>query len=256
MKMTMNRDTLRQVINIVVIIITLLINALANAIPFNGQLTGEISDRFNVFFVPAGYVFSIWGLIYLGLIAFAIYQALPSQRDNPRLRKLSYVFAAANLANAIWLFFWHYNLFGLSLLTMLTLLALLITSYLILDIGHSRVPAGERWMVQVPVSIYLGWICVATIANVTDVLYDINWGGWGIAAQSWAVIMLVVALVLATIMALSRRDIAFLLVLVWSFIGIAIKQSATPSVSISAWVAAILTFLLAILALLPKTKRV
>src|SRR4030065_1224797 len=106
MKMTMSKDTLRQAINVVVIIVTLAVNGLANAIPFNGQTTAEISDRFHVFFLPAGYVFAIWGVIYLGLIAFAIYQALPSQRENPRLRKLGYILAAANLANAFWLFFW------------------------------------------------------------------------------------------------------------------------------------------------------
>ena len=255
MKMTMSKDTLRQAINIVVIIVTLAVNGLANAIPFNGQTTGEISDRFHVFFVPAGYVFAIWGVIYLGLIGFAFYQALPSQRENPRLRKVGYLFAVANLANAIWLFFWHYNLFVLSLLTMLTLLGLLIAIYLILGIGRTSVSAGERWLVHLPVSIYLGWISVATIANVTDVLYDIDWNGFGIEPQSWAVIMLAVAVVLATIIALTRRDVAYLLVLVWAFAGIGIKQSAAKFVATSAWVAVFLVFLLVILALVSKPKK-
>lgn len=255
MKMSMSKDTLRQFINVVVIIVTIAVNILANAIPFNGQNTGDISDLFQVYFVPAGYVFAIWGVIYLGLIAFAIYQALPSQRDNPRLRKVGYLFAGANLANAFWLFFWHYNLFVLSLFTMLTLLVLLIATYLALEIGKTRVPLGERLCIHLPVSIYLGWICVATIANATDVLYYIEWGGFGIAPQSWAVIMLAVALVLATMMALSRRDVAFLLVFIWSFVGIAIKQSDTPLVATSAWVAAFLTLLLVILALVNKPKK-
>jgi len=255
MKMTMSKDTLRQAINVVVIIVTLAVNGLANAIPFNGQTTAEISDRFHVFFVPAGYVFAIWGVIYLGLIAFAIYQALPSQRDNPRLRQVGYLFAIANLANAIWLFFWHYNLFVLSLLTMLILLGLLIAIYLILDIGRSDVSLSERLTVHLPVSIYLGWISVATIANFTDVLYDIDWDGFGIAPQSWAVIMLAVALLLGTAMALIRRDVAFLLVFVWAFAGIGVKQSAAQMVSISAWVAAFLSFLLAILAVVNKPKK-
>ena len=248
MKMSMTKDTLRQMINVVVVIVTLAVNILANAVPFNGQLTGEISDRFQVYFVPAGYVFSIWGIIYLGLIAFTIYQALPSQRENPNLRKLGYVFAVANLANAIWLFFWHYNLFPLSLLAMLVLLVCLLASYLILQIGCSTATRAEKWLVHLPVSIYLGWISVATIANVTDVLYDLRWDGFGIAPQSWAVLMLVVALFLAMLMALTRRDVAYLLVLVWSFAGIGIKQSDTAFVSVSAWVAAVLTFLLVILA--------
>jgi hypothetical protein len=252
----MTKDTLRQMINVVVIIVTLAVNGLANAIPFNGQTTGEISDRFHVFFVPAGYVFAIWGVIYLGLIAFAIYQALPAQRDHERLRKLGYIFAVTNLANAVWLVFWHYNLFVLSLLTMLVILGTLIATYLILGIGRVRVSLAERLAVHLPVSIYLGWICVATIANATDVLYDLNWDGFGISPQSWAVIMLAVALLLGTAMALTRGDAAYNLVLVWSFVGIAIKQSAADMVSISAWVAAFLAFLLVILALVNKPRRV
>jgi hypothetical protein len=253
--MKMTKDSLRQWINVVAIIVTLAVNILANAVPFNGQTTGEISDRFEVYFVPAGYVFAIWGVIYIGLIAFAIYQALPSQAENPRLRRLGYLFAIANLVNAFWLFFWHYNLFVMSLLAMLTLLGLLIATYLILEIGCTRVPAGERWMIQVPVSIYLGWISVATIANVSDVLYYLEWNALGINPESWAVIMLAVAVVLATIMALTRRDVAFLLVFLWSFIGIGIAQSDTRLVSVSAWVAAFLTFLLVILALVSKPKK-
>lgn len=255
MKMTMTKDNLRQLINVVVIIVTLTVNGLANAIPFNGQTTGDVSDKFKVFFVPAAYVFAIWGLIYLGLIAYGIYQALPSQRENPRLRKLGYVFAVANLANAIWLLFWHYNLFELTLLTMLILLSTLIATYLILDVGHSQVTASERWFVHLPVSLYLGWISVATIVNTADVLYIRNWDGMGIAPQSWAVIMLAIALVLATLMALIRKDLAYLLVFIWAFIGIAIRQSPAMFVSISAWIAAFLVLLLVILTLLNKSKQ-
>jgi hypothetical protein len=255
MKKTLNKDMLRQVINLVVIIVTLAVNGLANAIPFNGQTTGEISDRFEVYFVPAGYVFAIWGVIYLGLILFAIFQALPAQRENPRLRNVGYLFAGANLANTFWLFFWHYNLFVLSLATMLILLGLLIATYLRLEIGRASVPLAEKLCIHLPVSIYLGWISVATITNVTDVLYYLEWGGFGIAPQSWAVIMLAVAVVLATIMALTRRDVAFLLVFLWSFAGIAIGQSETALVAVSAWVAAFLTLLLVILALVNKPKK-
>ena len=253
--MKMTKDTLRQWFNVVAIVVTLAVNILANTVPFNGQNTGEISDRFKVYFVPAGYVFAIWGVIYLGLIAFAIFQALPSQAENPRLRRLGYLFAIANLANAIWLFFWHYNQFVMSLFAMLTLLGLLIATYLILEIGCTRVSAGERWMIQLPVSVYLGWISVATIANVSDVLYYLQWNGFGIKPESWAVLMLAVAVILAVMMALSRRDVAFLLVFLWSFIGIGIKQSDTKLVSISAWVAAFLTLLLILLALVSKPKK-
>jgi hypothetical protein len=229
------------------VIAALTVNVLANALPLNGQNTGEISDRFQVYFVPAGYVFAIWGVIYLGWIAFVVYQFLPAQRESPRLRNLGYLFALSCVFNAAWLFCWHYNQFGLSVLVMFTLLGLLIASYLKLNIGRTNTTRAEKWCVDIPFSIYLGWISVATIANVTDWLYFINWNGFGIGPQTWAMIMLGVASLLGVLMAVTRRDSAYLLVLVWSFAGIAVKQSAEPLVAYSAWVAALVALGLAIL---------
>ena len=243
------KDTFRQIINLVTVIIALTVNILATALPLNNQNTAEISDRFKVYFVPAGYVFSIWGIIYLGWIAFLIFQFRASQKENPRLRRLGYLFAFSNLANAAWLFCWHYNLFGLSVLVMLTLLGLLIASYLRLDVNRVPVTRVERWSVDIPFSIYLGWITVATVANVADWLYWVNWAGFGIPAQVWAVIMLAVASLLGLLMAIARRDAAYLSVLIWAFIGIAVKQTPAPVVVVSAWVAAALMWGLAILSL-------
>src|SRR3990172_10942580 len=123
------KDTLRQIVVGITLIATIVVNGLANALPINGQNTGEISDRFDVYFVPAGYVFSIWGLIYLGLIVFAFYQALPVQQDNPRLNRISSLFALSCLANISWLFLWHYEQFPLTLIAMFSLFALLIGIY-------------------------------------------------------------------------------------------------------------------------------
>jgi benzodiazapine receptor len=224
------------VINVVAMIIALSVNGLANALPLNGKNTGVISDQFRVYFVPAGYVFAIWGVIYIGWIAFAVYQALPAQRNNPRLARIGWLFAANCVANAAWLFTWHYELFPLSVVVMLSLLALLIAIYLRLDIGRAQVSKIEKWTVDVPFSIYLGWISVATIANITDLLYYWRWDGLGIAPQVWAVIMLVVASALALMMALTRGDVAYLLVFAWSFAGIAVKQAPVPLVANAAWV--------------------
>ncbi|MDL1910348.1 tryptophan-rich sensory protein [Chloroflexi bacterium CFX6] len=240
------KDTLRQIANLATVIVALTVNILASTLPLNGQNTGEISDRFQVYFVPAGYVFSIWGVIYLGWIAFTIYQFQRSQKESPRLRRLGYLFAISNLFNGAWLFAWHYNAFGASVLFMLTLLGLLIASYLRLDVNRVAVTRAERWSVDVPFSIYLGWITVATVANITDWLYLVEWNGFGIPAQTWAVIMLAVASLLGVLMTLTRRDAAYLFVLVWSFVGIAVKQTPAPDVVISAWIAAALMFALAV----------
>ena len=223
-----------------------MVNILANALPFNGQNTGEISDRFEVYFTPAGYVFSIWGLIYLGLIGFAIYQALPSQQGNAALRRIGPLFVASSAANIAWLFFWHYEVFTLTLPAMLILLACLIAIYLRLGVGRASIGAAERWLVHVPFSVYLGWITVATIANVTSLLDYLQWGGWGIAETTWTVAVLAVAVAIAATVALTRRDAAYLLVLVWAFAGIAVKHPATPIVATPAWTSAALVAALAL----------
>ncbi|KPK94582.1 MAG: hypothetical protein AMJ88_03615 [Anaerolineae bacterium SM23_ 63] len=232
----MNNDKLRQAIVVVMVIATIVVNGLATALPLNGQTTGEISDRFQVFFVPAGYVFSIWGLIYLGLGAYAIYQALPAQAGNPRLKRIGYIFAISSLANIAWIFLWHYEQFPLTLVAMLALLASLIVIYLRLDIGRAKVPSAERWTVDVPFSIYLGWITVATIANVTSLLDFLNWSGWGIQPEVWAVIMLIAGLAIAAAVSLTRGDVAYLLVLIWAFVGIAVKHQGTTLVATTAWI--------------------
>lgn len=228
------KDILRQIVNILATIFVIALNSLASTATLNGQTTGEISDRFDVYFVPAGYVFSIWGLIYLGLIGFSIYQALPSQRENPRLRRIGYLYALSCVANVAWLFLWHYELFELTIVAMVALLLVLIGIYLILGIGRTRVSAAETWLVRVPFSIYLGWITVATVANVTSLLDYLNWSGWGLSPEAWAVIMLVVAAVITSAVSITRGDIAYVLVIVWAFIGIAVKQSDTPLIAVLA----------------------
>jgi hypothetical protein len=248
----MPKDTLRQFANRFSVIIALTVNILATVLPLNGQNTGEISDRFQVYFVPAGYVFAIWGVIYIGWIVFTIFQFRSSQKESPRLRRLGYLFALSGIFNAAWLFTWHYNYFGLGVLVMLSLLGLLIASYLHLNVNQSSVSRAEWWSVDLPISVYLGWITVATVANITDWLYLVNWNGFGIAATTWAVIMLAVASLLGLAMAITRRDVGYLSVLVWAFIGIAVKQTSAPNVVLSAWIAASLMFILAVYSLMHR----
>lgn len=230
------KNTLRQVAVILSTLLTITVNGLANGLPLNGLNTGEISDRFEVYFVPAGYVFSIWGLIYLGLLAFTIFQALPAQRENPRLVKIGWAVVIGNLANAVWIFFWHYLLFPFSLLAMITLLASLLFVYTRLEIGKITVGPLERWLVNIPFSVYLGWITVATIANTTDVLDFVNWGQFGISNEAWMVIILAVVTVIAWLMSLTRNDVAYLSVLLWALAGIGVKFPQNGIVTTSVWV--------------------
>jgi hypothetical protein len=250
----MNKNKLKQLYVILALLATIIINGLANALPLNGQGTGEISDRFKVYFVPAGYVFTIWGLIYLGLIAYTAYQSQPTQRDNPRLGAISYLFVGSSVANITWLFLWHYEVFPLTIFAMLAILLCLIAIYLKLDVGHANVPASEKWFVHVPFSIYLGWITVATIANATSLLDYLKWGGWGLSPEIWTIIMLAAATVISGLMSFTRKDVAYSLVLVWAISGIAVKHANTLLVSTSAWVATGLIILLLLLGLIRRRQ--
>ena len=237
---------LRQIVVVLTILVTIAINGLANALPLNGLNTGQISDRFEVYFVPAGYVFSIWGLIYLGLIAYAIFQALPSQRENPRLRATGWWIVLGGLANSAWIFLWHYEQFPLTLVAMLVLLITLIMTYLGLGIGKTSVPSAERWLARLPFSIYLGWITVATVANITSLLDYLQWDGFGIAPEVWMGIVLAAVLAIAVLMNFTRRDIAYTLVILWALAGIAAKHAAVDAVVIPTWI----TFALVLLTLI------
>jgi benzodiazapine receptor len=250
----MNKDTVRQILVLIAVIAVIAVNFLAVSLPLNDLDTGEISDRFEVFFVPAGYVFSIWSLIYLGLIAYGIFQVLPAQKENPRLRSIGYLFVLSSLANITWLFLWHYEVFLFTPVAMLTLLISLIAIYLRLDVGRVKVSTAEKWSVHIPFSIYLGWISVATIANITQWLYYLGWNGWGIPPEVWAVIMLAAGVVISTLMSLTRGDVAYSLVLVWAYIGIAVKQAGTPLVAYSALIGVGLILVMLVIGVLRKRQ--
>ena len=230
------KDTLRQISVIVTILVTLVVNGLANALPINGLTTGQISDSFHVYFVPAGYVFSIWGLIYLGLIAFAIFQALPSQRENPRLRTTGWWISLGGLANTAWIFLWQYEHFPLTLVAMLVLLATLLVTYLRLGIGRTAVSTAETWAARLPFSIYLGWITVATVANVTVLLDYLKWDGFGIAPELWMGIVLAAVLAISVLLNFTRRDVAYALVILWALAGISVKFASVAAIAIPTWI--------------------
>lgn len=233
----MNKHLLRQIVVVVAAAAMIIVNALANALPLNNQTTGEISDRFDVYFVPAGYVFSIWGLIYIGISAYAIYQALPGQRDNPRLAGIGYLFVGSSAANIAWLFLWHYEQFALTLIAMFALLLFLIAIYLRLRRAPAQNARVETWVVDLPFSIYLGWISVATISNVTSVLDFYNWDGWGISPLAWTVIMIAAATGLAIAMLETQKDWVYVLVVVWALVGIAVQNVGVTLVVASALIA-------------------
>ena len=242
-------------INLLSFIVTLMVNFLATNLPLNNITTGEISDRFDIYFVPAGYVFSIWGLIYLGLLGFVIYQALAKNWEDTRLARIDIWFAVSNIANALWLVSFHYLQFALAMGFMLVLLFSLIMIFLRLRVGIEKSTGFDLWLVNVPFGIYLGWITVATVANATQVLNSLDWNGFGIAPEIWLAIMLAAGVVISALMSFSRRNIPHALVLIWAFVGIAVRFPDVPLVNIAAWAAAGAVGLLLLFALISKPKE-
>ena len=244
--------SVKQVANIVGLVLVLAVNWLANALPLNGKTSGQVSDSIHSLFTPAGYVFAIWGLIYLGLTAFVVYQALPAQRDAQFGRQMGFWFLATCAFNTGWIFLWHYGHFVWTEVAMAGLLLSLVIIYERLQIGRSQAEGKERWMVRLPFSLYLAWVSVAAIANTAVVLIVTGWNGWGLSPTVWTVLMILVGGVLGLAAILKRGEVAFPLVVVWAFAGIVVRHADTPPVALAAGVVAVaLVVVLAILRL-PK----
>jgi hypothetical protein len=212
-------------LNIAAYIITLIINGLANTTLIGGVNTAEISNRNPTLITPAGYVFAIWGVIYFLLAIFLVYQALPSQRGKPFQKQISVLFILTCVFNIAWLFLWQNNLLSYSIILIVGFLLSLIAIYLRLNIGKSTVPLKEKLAVHLPFSVYLGWLTIATIANIAVALTAANWDGFGIAAETWAILILGVALLITLLVIATRRDIAYSLVVIWALAGIAVNQT-------------------------------
>jgi hypothetical protein len=187
-------------------------------------------------------------LIYLALLGFIIYQALPAQRNNSLLGKIGWGFAISSVANIAWLFAWHYGAYVLSVLFMLSLLVTLIVIYHRLEIGkpNPALFAKDKLLVQFPFSIYLGWITVATIANIASVLNHLGWNGFGIAEPTWSAVMMGAAVVITGLLLFNRRNISYAGVLVWALFGIRAAQSDVAVVANTAVIAAVLILILAL----------
>jgi hypothetical protein len=217
------------VLNTVGLAVALVCNGLANALPLNGMGTGKLSDLYPNLFVPAGLTFSIWGLIYLWLLAFVGYgfRLYAKARERNPLARIGPWFLINTLANAAWIFAWHWQQVELALGLMVVILASLVAMYLRLGIGRVPAPAAERWLVHAPISIYLGWITVATIANVTTLAIAHGVAPFGSVQAGLTVAVLATALLITGRMLQAHRDLLYAGVVVWAFFGIYLKRSTS-----------------------------
>jgi hypothetical protein len=235
------------------------VNALANALPINNKTTGELSDAYPNLFVPAGITFSIWGLIYLLLGVFVVYQLFCAFRDKPNssfIGKIGPWFILSSLANIAWIFVWHYEMIVPSFFVMLFLLGSLIALYTRLEIGISVKGKTERYLVHLAFSVYLGWITIATIANTTILLLYLNWNTFGLGDVFWTVAVLAVGVVITVAMLFRRRDVFYGVVVVWALLGILLKRLAVDATPIqSVVIAAIAGLVITIGAIITQLAR-
>ncbi|MBX3086734.1 MAG: tryptophan-rich sensory protein [Anaerolineae bacterium] len=245
----------RQVLVLVAVIATIVFNGLSQAIPIGNQTSADVSNRYPTYFTPANYAFAIWGVIYILMIVYGVYQALPSQRENPRAIKIAWLFILTCILNCVWIVLFQTEQLALSLVVILAFLLTLIAIYLRLDIGKGTASNGDRWCLQLPFSVYLGWVSVATIANVSLLGVAQNWGDlFGIPASTWSAIMLVVATVLGLIMTFTRRDVGYVAVFIWAFVAIINKQAAVPLITTTALIAVNVLLIAAIVSVVMRMR--
>lgn len=239
------KPMLRQIINLVAILAAFGTNVWANINPPQGLTIGQISNELfgNILITPANYAFAIWGLIYLGLFSFAVNQVLPSQKSDPLLQKVGYSVAIASVAQIIWVFCFLNRQFTWSFILMLAILLPLIGGYWRL-LRHDRAfSSRQKWFIYYPLSIYLGWISVATIVNGATVLTTWNWNGWGLSPVVWTIVMVLVAALITIAATISRINFAYGGVYIWAAVAIAVRNwnnIAIAGVAIGSAIAVIL----------------
>lgn len=251
----MNIKTIN-IVTVIAYVIMIAVNYMAVFFPLGGRTTGEISYNYPNLFAPAGYAFSVWGIIYLLLGMYVIYQFRLNK--NELAEKVNRIFIVNALLNASWLFAWHYDLIWLSVIIMTGLLFTLIK---IADILRTNVIAPkERWFVRLPFSVYFGWITVAAIANVIVFLVYIGWNGTGISE----VFLTVTALLTGTCIGLWRmlkdRFLPYGLVLIWGYGAVLAKHLSAVGfdgqypIIIGTVAVCLLVFTVTILFITVKTK--
>jgi len=198
-------------------VVMIVINYLANALPINGMTTGELSDNYPNLFVPTGLTFSIWGVIYLLLAICCVLQFFPQFKNYEK--KMGWWFIVSSTLNGFWIITWHYQMLLLSLLVMAGLLITLIAI-------NRKLIFEPNNTFKAAFGIYLGWICIATIANVTALLVHLQWNGWGISDQTWAIALIGIGLIITSITILKLNNPFIGLAVAWAFLGIAIKRSS------------------------------
>ena len=252
---------IQALINVLLFIGMVWVNALANILPINGYNTGQVSAFYPNFFVPAGFTFSIWGLIYLLLAGFVITSLVSvfvnlNSSAQEVIKRASPLFQITCLLNAGWIIAWHYLYLEISLVIMLAFLVMLIKTYLRIQPLKTNFNFFIRvWIYHVFV-VYLGWISVATIANITALFVGLGWQGNPFSAELWAMLLICVALLLGIFFVGKLKEPAFGFVLSWAFFGIySAQMKASKEVGSIAAISVCLLLALTITILIKTAKK-
>lgn len=214
-------------------ILMVVIDAIANILPLNNLTTGQVSSSLHMLFVPASWVFSIWGLIYLLLAGFVFY-LFSTPEDSETTQLVSILFIISCFLNAAWTVAWHYLRFGWSLIILLALLFTLLTIYIRLDHRDFIMPTfKEKYLLIFPFVIYSAWVAVASLAHLNINFRLLAGSGFEMVA---AMISLGIAVTVASFVVAVRRDHVWGLVFMWALAGIAWQQRADFLLSIAAGV--------------------
>ncbi|QTC41187.1 tryptophan-rich sensory protein [Bacillus sp. V3] len=206
------------ILNILAFALVIIMNILSVTLPLNNQSTSEISDRLDILLTPAGYVFSIWSLIYLLLAVWILRMFPKSRRGLPLYQNTSGLFILSCLLNSGWILVWHYNYFLVSVFVMIGLFLTLASLY------RAVKRTDPALLDMAPFSIYFGWISIAMIVNILYYFTDIGLIGEGSAGSFWSYGGLLIATVLAIVVRVSQKDWLYPLVFVWAFVGIGMKN--------------------------------
>jgi benzodiazapine receptor len=215
-----------QILNFLALLATLTVNALANILPINGMNTGELSALYPSLFTPAGFTFSVWSVIYLLLIGFVIVQR--SVASKPYFAELSLWFLVSCAANSSWILAWHYQYVFASVIIMVVLLFTLVRIFLLVQ-ADSELTLLQKFFIQLPFIVYLSWICVATIANISALLVSVQWSGGPLSPVTWTITMTGIASLLGIFIVERYRKPTFFLVLIWALFGIYSKWNNTEN---------------------------
>ena len=256
-KMSQVNHILLKATNMTAFVLTIIVNGLAGSTTLiGGKTTADISNLYPTLITPAGYVFAIWGVIYILLGVFVVYQALPREKGKEYQSKIGGLFVLSSLLNVTWLFFWQNEILSLSVVVMFLLLVSLIAIYLRLNIGKSTASLREKLAIHLPFSVYLGWITIASTANVAALLVSIGWDGFRISLETRSVLIIIVPLLITLTVITIRKDIAFALVIVWALLGIMANQNDNPNIVITIEVSVFIEVVaLAAVIILNRLKR-